>query len=86
MIAAARITKDPAAYGFEPMQLVDIEWKEVVAGPATTLAALAAEHDVTVDEIRDLNPHFRIHRTPNDRQYAVRIPVSSLTAGAIITD
>jgi membrane-bound lytic murein transglycosylase D len=86
MIAAARITKDPAAYGFEPMELRELAWKEVVVDPATTLAQLAARHSVSVDEIRALNPHFRIHRTPNDRRYAVRIPTSPLTAGSLITD
>lgn len=83
MIAAARITKDPQAYGFAPMELRVPEWSEVVVQPATTLAQLAERFDLTVGQIRDLNPHFRIHRTPNNRSYAVRIPTvtTKLTQG-----
>jgi membrane-bound lytic murein transglycosylase D len=84
MIAAARITKDPAAYGFEPMQLRELAWREVLVDPATPLQQLADRFSTTVDAIRDLNPHFRIHRTPNDRQYAVRIPLAAdIAAGAV---
>jgi membrane-bound lytic murein transglycosylase D len=76
MIAAARITKDPDTYGFAPMDLRAPEWREVVVEPATELAQLADRFAVTVESIRDLNPQFRIHRTPNDRPYAVRIPTA----------
>jgi membrane-bound lytic murein transglycosylase D len=89
MIAAARLTKDPAAYGFEPMSLSPLEWREVVVEPATPLEQIAEQFAITVDAIRALNPHFRIHRTPNDRAYAVRIPVSAsgLTGAAgIVAD
>jgi hypothetical protein len=54
-----------------------LEWREVVVEPATPLEQIAEQFAITVDAIRALNPHFRIHRTPNDRAYAVRIPVSA---------
>jgi membrane-bound lytic murein transglycosylase D len=78
MIAAARITKDPAAYGFAPMQLRPREWDEVTVPPATPLDRLAERVGATLAEIRELNPHFLLDRTPNNRDYPVRLPPGSL--------
>jgi membrane-bound lytic murein transglycosylase D len=78
MIAAARITKDPEAYGFRPMQMAPRQWDEVKVAPATPLAALAAEFGTTVEKLRLLNPQFLIDRTPNDRDYPVRVPAGAL--------
>lgn len=77
MIAAARIAKDPGAYGFDPVDLTPMEWDEVVVPPATPLIKIANSVGITLLELRALNPHFRIHRTPNDRHYAVRVPAGS---------
>lgn len=89
MIAAARITKDVAKYDFRPMQLETRLWEEITVDPATELSDIASLYGTSVAAIRDLNPHFRIHRTPNDREYVVRVPVGSLahyaTAGAATT-
>jgi membrane-bound lytic murein transglycosylase D len=78
MIAAARITKEPAKYGFQPMQLAPRQWEEVTVPPATGLDRIARYIDATVAELRELNPHFLLDRTPNNRDYAVRLPVGSL--------
>jgi membrane-bound lytic murein transglycosylase D len=78
MIAAARITKDPAAYGFEPMQLRPLQWEEITVPPATPLGLIAERIGASVADIRALNPHFLLDRTPNNREYAVRLPVGSL--------
>jgi membrane-bound lytic murein transglycosylase D len=78
MIAAARITKDPAAYGFEPMNLRPKQWEEITVPPATPLSLIAGQIGASVVEIRELNPHFLLDRTPNNRAYAVRLPVGSL--------
>ena len=84
MIAAARITKNRAAYGFDRVEaLVPIPWEEIVVPPATPLSSIADQRGLTVHEIREINPHFRIHRTPNDRSYAVRVPAS---AAATVAD
>jgi membrane-bound lytic murein transglycosylase D len=77
MIAAARITKNPAAYGFEPMQLAPKQWEEITVPPATSLHRIAEQVGTTVAEIRRLNPHFLLDRTPNNRVYPVRLPVGS---------
>jgi membrane-bound lytic murein transglycosylase D len=78
MIAAGRIAKDPEAYGFQPLVPAPRQWDEVTVPPATELERLAREFHTTVAEIRALNPQLLIHRTPNDRDYAVRLPAGSL--------
>jgi membrane-bound lytic murein transglycosylase D len=78
IIAAGRIAKDPEAYGFRPMTLAPAVWEEVTFAPATPLAEIASMYDTTVEAIRALNPHLLIYRTPNNRDYAVRLPVGSL--------
>ncbi|HEX2165931.1 MAG TPA: lytic transglycosylase domain-containing protein [Longimicrobiales bacterium] len=77
MIAAARITKDPEAYGFRPMQLDPLEWEEIMVEPATQLGDIAATYGTTVSELKVLNPHFKLNRTPNNRTYTVRVPVGA---------
>jgi membrane-bound lytic murein transglycosylase D len=78
IIAAGRIAKDPEAYGFRPMTLAPAVWEEVTFAPATPLEEIASMYDTTVDAIRALNPHLLIYRTPNNRDYVVRLPVGSL--------
>ena len=81
MVAAARISKNQATYGFHTVEpLPEIDWEEIVVPPATPLQSIADERGLTVEQIRAINPHFRIHRTPNDRDYAVRIPSGSAEA------
>jgi membrane-bound lytic murein transglycosylase D len=77
MIAAGRIAKDPEAFGFRPMNLEPREWEYVTFPPATPLARIAAGTGATLAEIRDLNPQFLLDRTPNNRDYAVRLPSGS---------
>jgi membrane-bound lytic murein transglycosylase D len=79
MIAAARITKDPAAHGFEPIRPAPRSWDTLTFPPATPLAAIARETGVTIEQIRDYNPHLLIERTPNDRNYELRMPAGTLT-------
>ena len=83
MVAAARIAKNPAAYGFEAVVLEALEWDEVVVPPATPLVEIANSVGITVPELKELNPQFRIHRTPNDRDYAVRVPVGTSEGVAV---
>ena len=79
MIAAARIAKDPAKHGFDHVEPVaPLEYDEVMMPPATQLADIAEAAGVTVDEIHALNPHFKLNRTPNNRDYPVRLPKGSL--------
>jgi membrane-bound lytic murein transglycosylase D len=75
MIAAARIAKDPAQYGFDDIQpLAPVRVKEVVAKPATPLKTLAKKAGTTVAELRTLNPQLKLNRTRNDQPMVVRVP------------
>jgi membrane-bound lytic murein transglycosylase D len=78
MIAAARITKDPEAYGFRPLAPAPRGWEEITASPATQLRDIAAAYGTTIAELRKLNPHFLLERTPNNRDYTVRVPVGAV--------
>ena len=77
MIAAARIAKDPATYGFDhvvPMEPLDI--REVEVRPGTTFEEIATRLDIEVDELRAMNPHLPEDRTPADTEYTVVVPGS----------
>lgn len=78
IIAAGRIAKDPEAYGFRPMHMNQTEWEGVTFPPATELARIARLYGTTVEEIRELNPHLLLYRTPNNRDYEVRLPIGSM--------
>lgn len=78
MIAAARITKDAEAYGFRPLAPEARGWDEITVPPATPLRTIAATYGTSVSELKSLNPHFKLERTPNDRRYAVRLPDGAL--------
>jgi membrane-bound lytic murein transglycosylase D len=78
MIAAARITKDPEAFGFRPLTPAPLQWEEITVSPATQLSEIAATYGTTVSELKSLNPHFKLNRTPNNRSYSVRVPVGAL--------
>jgi membrane-bound lytic murein transglycosylase D len=78
MIAAARIAKDPVAYGFShliPEEPLDVAEVEVEAG--TTLAQLAKDSRADVQELRKLNPHLRKGRVPSDSSYPVKLPAGA---------
>jgi len=79
MIAAARISKEPAKYGFSHIEpLPALEYDEVVLPPATDLGKVAQAAGVGLAELKALNPHFKLDRTPNNRDYPVRLPVGVL--------
>ena len=81
MVAAARISKDPAKYGFDAVEFqAPLTYEEVVVDPATPLTAVAKAAGITMDEIRDLNPHFKLDRTRNDKRSLVRVPEGTRTA------
>jgi membrane-bound lytic murein transglycosylase D len=76
MIAAARIGKDPAAYGFKVDPHAPWAYGEVTAAPATPLAALARRAGTTVAALKELNPQLKLDRTRNDRSMVVRVPAT----------
>ncbi len=78
MVAAARISKDPAKYGFEDVEfLPPLEFDVVEAAPGTRLEQVARAVGVTAREITSLNPHLRRGHVPTNRSYAIRLPTGS---------
>jgi membrane-bound lytic murein transglycosylase D len=76
MIAAALIAKDPEKYGF-----VDIEYEEplryekVKVPEVTDLRLIAQACEVTLEEMKDLNPELsRWCTPPNFPDYEIKIP------------
>lgn len=75
MIAAARIAKDPATYGFEyVVPLLPLAFDEVRVAPGTPLSEVADVAGVETGEVRDLNPFVRGERTPGIEDFLVRVP------------
>jgi membrane-bound lytic murein transglycosylase D len=83
MVAAARIAKDPAEYGFTDIEpLEPYVFSEIVARPATPLKTLAQKAGTTVKAIKDLNPQLKLDRTRNDESMVVRMPAGEAAVGA----
>jgi membrane-bound lytic murein transglycosylase D len=75
MIAAARIAKDPVAYGFDHVELYEpVNVVEQLFDAATPLAQIALKTGTSVDVIRQLNPQLKLNRTRNDMPSVVRLP------------
>jgi peptidoglycan lytic transglycosylase D len=87
MVAAARIAKEPAHYGFTDIApLPPVAFHEVVARPATPLATLARTAGTTVKEIRAMNPQLKLDRTRNDEPMVVRLPAETPAADTATAD
>jgi membrane-bound lytic murein transglycosylase D len=83
MVAAARIAKEPQRYGFADVEIAEpLAFDEVVVDPATPLPAIAEAAGTTVAELKELNPHFKLDRTRNDRGSAVRVPIGGAVSFA----
>ncbi|CAN5716925.1 hypothetical protein BH23GEM3_BH23GEM3_16500 [soil metagenome] len=83
MMAAARISKEPAKYGFENVELEQpLAYDEVLADPGTALAAIATAARAELREVKRLNPQLKTARTPTNRSVVVRIPEGAQSAFA----
>jgi membrane-bound lytic murein transglycosylase D len=81
MVAAARIAKEPAKYGFDEVQIeAPLSYEEVVVDPATPLTAIAEAAGTTTKELKRLNPQLKLDRTRNDMRSVVRVPEGKRTA------
>jgi membrane-bound lytic murein transglycosylase D len=87
MIAAARISKDPARYGFgNVVPLEPPAFDEVRAPAHTPLARLADAAGTDVHGLKELNPWLKGTKTPKTDGYAVRVPRGSGTQVAMALD
>ena len=76
MIAAALIAKDPEAYGFTGIEYQEpLQYERVKVPPLMDLQLIAKTAEITVEEIKDLNPELLRWCTPaDDPEYEIKIP------------
>jgi type IV pilus assembly protein PilB len=75
LLAAARIARDPAAFGFRVGGDAPLAYREVLAPGGTPLADVARWAGASDAEMAALNPHLVRGQTPPGRRWSVRIPV-----------
>jgi soluble lytic murein transglycosylase-like protein len=73
-LAAAEIARDPEAFGFRLHRLEPLRFTERWVDGGVPLDAVAREVGVTVESVRELNPHLIRGMTPPGRRWPVRIP------------
>jgi membrane-bound lytic murein transglycosylase D len=76
MIAAALIAKNPEKYGFVGIEYPEpLRYEKVKVPEVTDLRLIAQASEVTLDEIKELNPELlRWCTPPNFADYEIRIP------------
>jgi membrane-bound lytic murein transglycosylase D len=74
LIAAARIAKEPARYGFELGTVEPPTYDSMVVPTMTGLDVIARLADTTVAAIRELNPEYLRLATPPGVASVVRVP------------
>ncbi len=76
MIAAALLAKDPEKYGFVGIEYEEpLRYDKVMVPPAVDLRLIANACEITVEELKELNPELRRWCTPPDvMEYEIKIP------------
>lgn len=76
MIAAALIAKDPEKYGFTDIEYQEpLRYEKVKVPRATDLRLIAKACEITLEDLKDLNPELsRWCTPPDDPEYEIKIP------------
>jgi membrane-bound lytic murein transglycosylase D len=76
MIAAAVVAKDPEKYGFTDIEYEEpLRYEKVKVPELTDLSHIAKACEISLEEIKDLNPELRRGVTPpNEPEYEIKIP------------
>jgi len=76
MIAAAVVAKDPEKYGFTGIEYEEpLRYEKVKVPELTDLSHIAKACEISLEEIKDLNPELRRGVTPpNEPEYEIKIP------------
>lgn len=81
MIAAARIAKDPAKYGFQDVEMDQpLAYEEVVVEGSTPMSRIASAAGTELAHLLDLNPHLKGEKTRADTRQVVKIPRGTRSA------
>jgi membrane-bound lytic murein transglycosylase D len=77
MIAAALIAKDPEKYGFGGIEYQEpLQYEKVEVPAVTDLRLIAEACEISLEELKDLNPELlRWCTPPNSPHYEIKIPV-----------
>jgi type IV pilus assembly protein PilB len=75
LLAAARIARDPAAFGFAIGGDAPLAYREVLVPGGTPLAPVARWAGVPEADVSALNPHLVRGQTPPGRRWPVRVPL-----------
>ncbi len=80
MIAAAVVAKDPEKYGFTGIEYQEpLRYEKVKVPELTDLSHIAKACEISVEEVKDLNPELRRGVTPpNEPGYEIKIPLSKI--------
>jgi membrane-bound lytic murein transglycosylase D len=76
MIAAALVAKDPEKYGFTGIGYQEpLRYEKVKVPELTDLSHIAKACEISLEEIKDLNPELQRGVTPpNEPEYEIKIP------------
>lgn len=76
MIAAALIAKDPERYGFADIEYQEpLKYEKIIVPRLTDLRLIAEACDISLEELKDLNPEILRWFTPPDQpEYEIKIP------------
>ncbi len=76
MIAAALVAKDPEKYGFTDIEYQEpLRYEKVKVPELTDLSHIAKACEISLEEIKDLNPELQRGVTPpHEAEYEVKIP------------
>jgi peptidoglycan lytic transglycosylase D len=76
MIAAALVAKDPEKYGFTGIEYQEpLQYEKVKVPELTDLSHIAKACEISLEEIKDLNPELQRGVTPpNEPEYEIKIP------------
>lgn len=77
MIAAALIAKAPESYGFDGIEYQEpLRYEKVTVRELTDLSVIAKACEISLEELKDLNPELlRGCTPPNSSHYEVKIPL-----------
>jgi len=80
MIAAAVVAKDPEKYGFKGIEYQEpLRYEKVKVPELTDLSHIAKACEISLEEIKDLNPELRRGVTPpNEPEYEIKIPFTKI--------
>ncbi len=77
ILAATVITRAPSRYGFDVAKEPPLTYDEVTVKRALDFETVAALAEVSLDEVRELNPALRGGITPPFGSYTLRLPVGA---------